>query len=85
MRVNHTWLHNAFTDGGGHAEVKNKNGDNVEEGGKDDCLARFEHPGRNHRGNGVGSVVKAVHEVEQDGKHHQHHDDPQGSLYSFHK
>ena len=56
---------------GGHAQVKEEHGDDVEECRPEDCLPGLEHAGGNHGRNGVRRVVKAVHEVERQRQRNQ--------------
>ncbi|MPN55101.1 hypothetical protein SDC9_202780 [bioreactor metagenome] len=84
MRVNDARLNNPLAHGCRHTEVEDENRHNVEERGKCHGLSRFENPRGNHGGNRIGSVVKAVHEIEQQGEHHQQNHNPEGCLYRLH-
>ena len=50
----------------------------------DELDGMFEDAGGYDGGDGVGGVVKAVHEVKQQGNDHQPGDDPESDLYGFH-
>ncbi len=82
--VHHPRLDDALADGGRHAQVEDEDGDEVEEGGEHHRLPRLEHAGGNHRGDRVGGIVEAVHEVEHDGHRDEQRHDPQGGLYGLH-
>ena len=49
----------------GDARAEDEEGDEIEEGGPEDGLARRQDPGRDDGGDGVGRVVHAVREVER--------------------
>src|SRR5262249_8322930 len=59
---------------GGHLEVEDEKGDEVEEGGPDHGGVGAEHPRRDYRGHRIGRVVEAVQEVEGQGQGDEHQD-----------
>ena len=75
----------AFADGRGDLQVKDEIRDDVERGGERDGLLRFEHAGRDDRRDGIGGVVKAVHEVERECDYDEQGDCPDGELNRMHR
>ena len=69
--VHHAGLDDALAHRGRHAEVEDEDRHHVEEGGEGHRLAGLEHAGGNDRGDRVGRVVEAVHEVEGQGQDDQ--------------
>jgi glycosyltransferase involved in cell wall biosynthesis len=57
----------AAADGFGHRGTEGKRRDEVPKGSPDDALHRRQHARRNHRGDRIGGVVKAVDVVEGEG------------------
>ena len=78
-------LDDALADGGRHLELEDEDRHHVEEGGKSHRVLRLEHAGGHHRGDRVGRVVEAVHEVECQGQRHQHDHHPEGGLRGLHR
>ncbi|MCY1462124.1 hypothetical protein D9M71_798640 [compost metagenome] len=70
--------------GGRHLQVKDEDRDDVAHRRHRDRMVRLEHAGGHHRGDRVGRVVKAVHEVEQQRERHQQGDHPQAHLNGLH-
>ena len=85
VRVHHPRLHDALADGGRHAQVKDEDRDQVEEGREHHRRGRLEHAGGDHGGDRVRRVVEAVHEVERQGQRHQQDHHPEGGLDGFHR
>ena len=54
----------AGADGGGDMQAEHQEGDEVEEGRPGHRIARRQHPGRDDGGDGIGGVVQAVEEIE---------------------
>ena len=75
MYIHHTGLREALADRGRDTQVEYKDRDEVEKRGKQYGLPGLEHPGRDHGRDGVGGIVKAIHEVEHQCQRHQqqHH------------
>lgn len=82
--VNHPGIDDALADGAGHLELKDEERDEVEEGRPGNRLVGLQHFGGDDGGDGVGGIVEAVHEVEQQGDDDQPGDDPEPDLYVFH-
>ena len=57
----------ARADGVGDVQAEHQEGDEVEERRPDHGVARRQHPGRDDGGDGIGGVVQAVQEVEDQG------------------
>jgi hypothetical protein len=63
-----------FADGIGYGMVfKNKIGYEIEKGCPDYCLERREYLGGNDGGDGIGSVVKAVDVIKNQGKRYDNY------------
>ena len=84
VRIHNTRLNNALAHSGCHAQMEDKNRHHVEERSEHHRMSGLEHPRRDYGGDGIGSVVKAVHKVEQQRKRHQQNHNPEGCLYRFH-
>ena len=88
MGVHDARLHDALAlalaHRGSHAQVKDEQGQQVEKRRERDGMAGLEHTGGHHRGNRIGGVVKAVHEVKGDGHEDEQGYDPEGGLCSLH-
>ena len=81
MRIDHIAQHDAFSDSGCHMQVvEDKNSYKIEKRGEHHGLRRFEDACGNDGGNGVGCIMKAVHEVKHDGQPDEHDDHPKHVL-----
>src|SRR5690606_19849125 len=76
-------INNALADGRRHFELENKDRSNITKRRECHRMLRLEHAGGNHRGNGVGGIVKAVHKVEHQCQKHQQNHDPEAETDSF--
>src|SRR5450830_1297338 len=77
MDIDHTRIGNALAHRRRHAEVEDEDGDKVEEGRKHHGLPGLQNPCGHHRGDRIGRIMEAIHEVEHQGHGDQHHDSPQ--------
>ena len=59
-------LDHALADGFGDGGAEQKGGEEVEKRGPEHGQSRRQHAGRNHGGDAVGGIVKAVDEVEDE-------------------
>ncbi len=75
----------ALADRRGDLQVKDEIRDDVEGRRKRDRLLRLEHAGRYDGRDGIGGVVKAVHEIEHERDDHEQRDGPDGELNRMHR
>nr|GEU28419.1 hypothetical protein [Tanacetum cinerariifolium] len=80
--VHHRRIDGALAHRGSHRElVEHENGHEVEERGHGDGRLRLEHAGGHHRGNRIGGVMEAVHEVEHQREGDQNAQHPDADMY----
>jgi len=60
--------------------LNTKNGDHVAHAGKHHRLQGLENTGGHHGCDGIGGVMKPIHEVERQRQQHQRHHTPKTDL-----
>src|SRR4029077_17070987 len=68
LLVHHLDVHHAFANGLGDGRAEHKSGDEIPECGPGHGAERRKHASGNNRGNGVGGVVPAIGELEDQGE-----------------
>jgi len=84
MVVDDARLDDALANGGGHLQLEDADGDDVEKSGEQHRALRLEHAGGHDGGDGIRRVVEAVHEVEGQCQHNEQHNDPDTDLDGIH-
>ena len=76
MGIHNAGLNNALADSRSNAQMKNKDGNEIEESGEQHRLTRLENTRGDDGGNRIGGIMKAIHEVKNDGQTHQQGHNP---------
>ena len=76
MGIDHTRLHNTFAYRSSHTQVKYKYGNEIEKRGKHYGLTRLEYTSRHDSSDGIGSIMKTIHEIESQRQSDQQNNHP---------
>ena len=82
--IDNGWINGALANSGRHLQLEQEIGKKIEGSSPNHGLLGFENPRRNDGGDRVGCVVKAVHEIEQQGDKNQGADHPDTDLHGIH-
>jgi hypothetical protein len=81
IRIHDADVDETLTDGLGHRSADHKSRHKIEECGPEHCHSGTQDPGRNHCGNGVGTIMETVDEVEDERNRNDDQDVQEGMVH----